>query len=167
MGADVPIQRKVAGLPLSDQLKSYLNFTDLDEVEDEFNVTFREPKSRPVGVRYSDVDDIFDYSYTEDIRRHTVSPTSYSSDTRSRSSRSSFRYSGEFKRDSSKRRSLPPGFYSSRPSSRATSASPVRATRSTQGPRQNKSTIECSRSRSVPAQSIFSSTSRRTTSQGT
>ena len=165
-GADVPIQRKVAGLPLSDQLKSYLNFTDLDEVEDEFNVTFREPKARSVGVRYSDADDILDYSYTEDIRRHTISPTSHSSDTRSRSSRSSFRYNGEFQRDSSKRRSLPPGFYSSRPSTRATSASPVRTIRSSHGPRQNKSTTEYSRSRSVPVQSFFSNTSRRTTSQG-
>ena len=165
-GADVPIQRKVAELPLSDQLKSYLNFTDLDEVENEFNVTFRETKSKPVGVRYSDFDDVFDYSYTQDIRRHTISPTSYSSDTRSRSSRSSFRHSGEFKRDSSKRRSLPPGFYSSRPLTRATSASPVRATRPSQGSRQNRSTIEYSRSRSVPTQPFSSNTSRRTTSQG-
>ena len=165
-GAAVPIQRKVAELPLSDQLKSYLNFTDLDEVENEFNVTFRETKSKPVGVRYSDFDDVFDYSYTQDIRRHTTSPTSYSSDTRSRSSRSSFKHSGEFKRDSSKRRSLPAGFYSSRPSTRATSASPVRATRPSQGSRQNKSTIEYSRSRSVPVQPFSSNTSRRTTSQG-
>ena len=154
-GTRIPIQLQVSKLPLSDQLKSYLNFTDLDEVENEFSVTFREPKSRNPSVRYSNIDDVFEPLYSDEMRRHTMSPTSFSSDTRSRSSRSSFRHSGEFKRDSAKRKSLPPGFYSSIPS-RATSASPIRNIRPSQGPRHNQITIVAVRSKSVPAQRFVS-----------
>ena len=167
-GTNIPIQLMVSKLPLSDHLKSYLNFTDLDEVENEFSVTFREHKSRNPSVRYSGADDVFEHSYPDEMRRHTLSPTSFCSDTRSRSSHSSFRYSGEFKRESAKRKSLPPGFYSSTPF-RDTSVSPVRNFKPSQGTRSNqisRTTMDHARSRSVPVQSNSSSASRRTPSQG-
>ena len=121
-------------------------------MENEFNVTFREPKSRGNNFRNNDIDDVYDYSYVDEIRRHTTSPTSHSSDTRSRSSRSSFRFSGAFKRDSVKRKSLPPGFYSSKPSMRTTSVSPVRNIKAPQSSQQIKTVFEYSRSKSVPTQ---------------
>ena len=166
---NIPIQQKVAKLPLSDQLKSYLNFTDLDEIENEFNVTFREPKTKKTSAWCSDFDDSFHSPYTDEIRRHTMSPTLLYSDNRNGSFRSSFRFSREFKRDSSQRKSLPPGFYSSNLSSRSSSASPVRSIRPSQGARKdqvNKISLERTRSRNDSVQSRSSSLTKRAVLQG-
>ena len=53
-GSKVPIQQKLAKLPVSDQTKAFLNFADLEEIEGSYqSVTFREPKRREPHSRQS------------------------------------------------------------------------------------------------------------------
>lgn len=136
-----PVQRQVAKLPVSDHLKAFLNFPDLEQVEHQFGIQTQPRlfkwKSCNMHEVHDDPDDAFSRS---DPRRRAIPPGSNSyraANIRDRSrpnSRSaSFRSNESIRRDSPKRRSLPPGFYSSLskiPTPRATSASPVRTTRS-------------------------------------
>ena len=98
----VSIHTKIERLPFSDNLKSFLNYDDIDEVEAMYHVTLREKQKRPQVRGQTGTDDL------RESKRNGLTPNG----TDPSALRTSFRRSGSgFTRNSLIRQSLPAGHY--------------------------------------------------------
>ena len=101
-GRSISMPQKIARLPFTERVKSFLNYDDLDEVQSKYNVTLREKQPQKSTSGHSRVP-----SVTDDKKRLSSSSTQGSTS----NLRTSFRRSNTgLNRNSAVRQSLPIGY---------------------------------------------------------